>query len=247
MNLYDDYDTFVGPAMSDSHIGRQQEINDAYQQGYQEGYFAGHRDGVNEEKVLTLKQAEYVQQLTVEKERFAQELAKQRLLIDLLENKIRDLEEKNAELQLLETKVRDLEEKNAELQCNDSTELRIENSKLLDLIDALKGTNHCLLEEMTELKNKSQKQTQEYADRVRQSNNSMIFMNTARAVLEELTNGRSPNASTVRQSFAEKYASQVRGALKNGAIKQAPDADIEFAKALPKTRDFIVVMLKPSK
>lgn len=112
-----------------------------------------------------------------------------------------------------------------------------------ELIEVLKGANQRLQEQVTELDAKFQERRRQYVDQLWQYNRALIFVNSVREVLEELTSDRSPNADHVRQLFAEKYAHQVSQGLKEGAIKAAPEVDDEFAKALPKTRKFIVDML----
>lgn len=207
------------------HQGRQQGIEEGYQQGHQDGYNSGWEAGVAAGNVQIHKQMEFTRQHITEKERIKAELVRQRELIEQLEAKVAELERENASLR------------------GEKTKLRETDASLRELIDALKGANQRLQEQVTELDAKIQERTRQYTDQLWQYNRTLIFMNSVRGVLEELTSDSSPNADHVRQLFAEKYAHQVSKGLKDGAIKAAPEVDDEFAKSLPKTRKFIVDML----
>ncbi|MFA7522816.1 MAG: hypothetical protein WCY71_07840 [Halothiobacillaceae bacterium] len=211
------------------HQGRQQGIEEGLEEGYQQGFEEGRVSGWNEATAVAneklREQLAYTHQHFAEKERIKAELVQQRELIDRLEAKVAELERENATLR------------------GENAKLRKTDASLRELIDALKGANQRLQEQVTELDAKIQERTRQYADQLWQYNRTLIFMNSVRGVLEELTSDRSPNADHVRQLFAEKYAHQVSQGLKDGAIKAAPEVDDEFAKALPKTRKFIVDML----
>jgi len=211
------------------HQGRQQGIEEGLEEGYQQGFEEGRVSGWNEATAVAneklREQLAYTHQHFAEKERIKAELVQQRELIDRLEAKVAELERENATLRV------------------ENAKLRKTDASLRELIDALKGANQRLQEQVTELDAKIQERTRQYADQLWQYNRTLIFMNSVRGVLEELTSDRSPNADHVRHLFAEKYAHQVSQGLKDGAIKAAPEVDDEFAKALPKTRKFIVDML----
>lgn len=222
MSLDGGYIGSIDHAIANLHIGRhqghQQGIEEGYRQGHQEGYNAGWAAGVAAGNVQILKQMEYTRQHIAEKERIKAELVQQRELIDRLEAKVAELERENAKL-------------------------RKSDSDLRELIKALKGANQRLQEQVADLDVKYQEKSRRLTEQLWQYNRSLVFMNSVRGVLEELTSDRSPNADHVRQLFTEKYAHQVSQGLKEGAIKAAPEVDDEFAKALPKTRKFIVDML----
>ncbi len=96
---------------------------------------------------------------------------------------------------------------------------------------------------VTSLDTKFREKSEQYVDQLWQHNRSIVFMNSVRKVLEDLTNEDTPIATRVRRLFAERYAEQVSEALGKGGIKTPPEKDEKFAKSLPQTRQFILDML----
>jgi flagellar biosynthesis/type III secretory pathway protein FliH len=100
---------------------------------------------------------------------------------------------------------------------------------------------------VTSLDTKFREKSEQYVDQLWQHNRSIVFMNSVRKVLEDLTNEDTPIATRVRRLFAERYAEQVSEALGKGGIKTPPEKDEKFAKSLPQTQQFILDMLNPDR
>ena len=100
---------------------------------------------------------------------------------------------------------------------------------------------------VTSLDTKFREKSEQYVDQLWQHNRSIVFMNSVRKVLEDLTNQDTPIATRVRRLFAERYAEEVSEALGKGGIKTPPEKDEKFAKSLPQTRQFILDMLNPDR
>lgn len=204
------------------HQGRQQGIEEGLEEGYQQGFEEGRVSGWNEATAVANEklgeQLAYTHQHFAEKERIKAELVQQRELIDRLEAKVAELEREN-------------------------TKLRKSDSDLRELIEALKGANQRLQEQVADLDAKYQEKSRQHTEQLWQYNRSLVFMNSVRRVLEDLTSEDTPQAERVRELFAEKYAQQVSKALEAGGIKAPPENETEFAKSLPQTRKFILDML----
>lgn len=233
MSLDGGYIGSLDHAIANLHVGRHQGraqgmeegIEQGYQQGFNDGKAQGWDAGIEAGNVEIEKAMAFIRQHVAEKEQFKSELQNQKELIEQLDTKIK----------ALETEVATLRGENTKLSSTDST--------LRRLVDALKGANVRLQEQVTSMDEKLQERTKQYANQLWQYNRSLVFMNAVRGVLEDLTIDKSPHANHVRALFAEKYAQQVSQSLEKGAIKAAPDTDNEFATALPRTRKFIVDML----
>lgn len=212
------------------HQGRQQGIEEGLEEGYQQGFQEGHVAGWNEATAVAngklREQLAYTHQHFVEKERIKVELVQQRELIDRLEAKVADLERENAKLR------------------GENAKLRKSDTDLRELIEALKGANQRLQEQVADLDAKYQEKSRQHTEQLWQYNRSLVFMNSVRRVLEDLTSEDTPQAEHVRELFAEKYAQQVSKALEAGGIKAPPENETEFAKSLPQTRQFILNMLQ---
>lgn len=113
-----------------------------------------------------------------------------------------------------------------------------------ELIEALKGANQRLQEQVADLDAKYQEKSRQHTEQLWQYNRSLVFMNSVRRVLEDLTSENTPQAECVRKLFAEKYAQQVSKALEAGGIEAPPENESEFAKLLSQTRQFILNMLQ---
>ncbi len=100
---------------------------------------------------------------------------------------------------------------------------------------------------VTSLDTKFREKSEQYVDQLWQHNRSIVFMNSVRKVLEDLTNEDTPIATRVRRLFAERYAEQVSEALGKGGIKTPHEKDEKFAKSLPQTQQFILDMLNPDR
>lgn len=216
------------------HVGRNQGIaegiNEGRAMGQTEGYEAGRQDGWSaaaaEGNRLLTEQAEHMRQHLADKLVLQEELERQRLLIEQLDAKLRQSEQQNADLR------------------GQNQQLKQHNDELRQLVDALKGANGRLQSQVGALDQKYTERSAQLRDQLWQYNRTVVFMNAVRGVLEDLSSDRSPNSDHVRQLFAEKYARQVSKSLQEGAIVMAPESDAEFAKALPRTREFILSMLQ---
>jgi len=212
--------------------GRQQGLDEGkvegFQQGFNEGKARGWDAGIAAGNVEINKAMGFIRQHVAEKEHIKAALQKQQGLIQLLNVKISVLEQENVKLR------------------GESAKLRSTDSTLRELVDALKGANQRLQDQVMSMDEKLQERTKQYAAQMWQYNRSLVFMNAVRGVLEDLTSEKSPQADHVRELFAEKYAKEVSYSLNKGAIKKAPDTDSEFAKALPRTHEFIVRLLGDS-
>lgn len=234
MSLDGGYIGSIDHAIANLHVGRHQGrqqgieegLEEGYQQGHQEGYNAGWEAGVAAGNVQIHKQMEFTRQHIAEKERIKAELVQQRELIDQLEAKVAELERENTKLR------------------GENDKLRKSDSDLRELIEALKGANQRLQEQVADLDAKYQEKSRQHTEQLWQYNRSLVFMNSVRRVLEDLTSEDTPQAERVRELFAEKYAQQVSKALEAGGIKAPPENESEFAKSLPQTRQFILNMLQ---
>lgn len=233
MSLDGGYTGSLDHAIANLHVGRHQGraqgieegIEEGYQQGFNEGHVAGWNEASNVANQRINEQMAFTRQHIAEKEQISINLQNQRVLIEQLDLKIQELEQENLTLR------------------NENTKLHRTDSTLRKLVDALKGANNRLQDQVNSMDEMLKEKTKQYSDQLWQYNRSLVFMNAVRGVIEDLTSDQSSQAEHVRKMFAEKYAQQVNQSLNNGAIKAAPDSDNEFAKALPRTRKFIVDML----
>jgi hypothetical protein len=196
--------------------GYQQGLEDGYQQGRQDGYDAGWNEATAAGNQQILKQMEYTREHVAGRETLQAQVVEQ---IDL-----------NARLH---ARVKQLEQENAEMM-----------SAAKQVVAEDKALIQQLQQQLAISEAKARERAEQYANQLWQYNRCLTVLNAARGVLDELTEDASPHAAHVRQLFAEKYAQQVSKALKSGGIKLPPDADEEFARALPKTLAFIVRMLE---
>lgn len=226
MSLDGGYIGSLDHAIANLHIGRIQGHDDGLKQGYQEGYQQGFKEGEiagwnagiargNEE---ILKQMEFTRQQIAEKEIIQVKLAQQHEVIKQLEAKVAELEQKN--------------------KANPPS-----HQEPPRLIDGLKQANSHLQEQIRNLEEQLRSTTSAYATQLWQHNKNMVFMNTVRSVLEDLTDQKSIQASHIRKMFAKKYEHQVSKSLEKGLIRLTPDQDEEFAKSFPKTQKFIIKLL----
>lgn len=236
MSLDGGYIGSLDHAIANLHVGRHQGRAQGMEEGFREGYQQGFTDGkaqgwdagIAAGNVEINKAMGFIRQHVAEKEQIKAALQKQQGLIQLLNVKISVLEQENVKLR------------------GESAKLRSTDSTLRELVDALKGANQRLQDQVMSMDEKLQERTKQYADQLWQYNRSVVFMNAVRGVLEDLTSEKSPQADHVRELFTEKYAKEVSHCLKTGAIKEAPETDSEFAKALPRTHEFIVRLLGDS-
>jgi len=236
MSLDGGYIGSLDHAIANLHVGRHQGRAQGMEEGFREGYQQGFTDGkaqgwdagIAAGNVEINKAMGFIRQHVAEKEQIKATLQKQQGLIQLLNVKISVLEQENVKLR------------------GESAKLRSTDSTLRELVDALKGANQRLQDQVMSIDEKLQERTKQYADQLWQYNRSVVFMNAVRGVLEDLTSEKTPQADHVRELFAEKYAKEVSYCLKKGGIKKAPETDSEFAKALPRTHEFIVRLLGDS-
>ena len=206
--------------------GRQAGYMEGHADGHAEGFAGGHEAGYqqgwneaiargNEEM---LKQLASTRQHVADKATMAEQLGEQHELIKQMAARLDQIEREHANL----------------LKSNQG---------LRDMVTALSAANEDLKSEVGRLDGGYKARTEEYCEQVRQYNRGMVFMNAARATLEELIVGKGAQATEIRGMFAKQYQSSVSGAVEKGAIKVAPDQDESFALALPKTHGFILDML----
>jgi flagellar biosynthesis/type III secretory pathway protein FliH len=100
---------------------------------------------------------------------------------------------------------------------------------------------------VTSLDTKFREKSEQYVDQLWQHNRSIVFMNSVRKVLEDLTNEDTPIATRVRRLFAERYAEQVSEALGKGGIKTPPRRMRSSPNRSPQTQQFILDMLNPDR
>jgi len=234
MSLDGGYIGSIDHAIANLHIGRNQGrsqgLEEGYVQGHKDGQATGYTNGWNAATTVANKNMEeqlaYTRKHIEEKERLQTEVLQQRALI----------------LQL-EEKVRELTQENATLRAESSRPGRTPGADLTELVAALKQANARLQHQVTQMDREYQIRNKEYADQVWQYNRSLVFMNAVRGVLEDITSDKSPQADHVRALFVDKYKQQLTSSLEKGLIKEAPEKDAEFEKALPRTRKFIMNML----
>jgi len=202
--------------------GYDEGRNDGFAKGRNRGYNEGHSDGWEEAiaagNVQILKQMEHTRKHVADKEAMTKQLQEQHKLIGLMAARVDELERENADLKLSKQGSR-------------------------EVVNVLKRTNEGLQTEVSQLTEKFKARTKEYIDQIWQYNRNMVFMNSVRSTLEDLTAGNGPQAQHVRDLFAKKYDEEVSSSLTRGTIRVPPDKDESFAKTLPKTQKFILDML----
>ena len=234
MSLDGGYTGSLDHAISNLYVGRNQGlaqgIHEGRALGQSEGYEAGRQDGWNEAASegnrLLMEQAAHMSQHELEKQLLQQELERQRILIEQLDSRLLLSEQNKLELR------------------GQNQQLNKAANEMRQLVDALKSANGRLQSQVSDLDRRYTDRSTQLRDQLFQYNRTVVFMNAVRGVLEDLSSERSPNAEHVKRLFAEKYANQVSKSLREGAIVVAPEADAEFAKALPRTREFILSMLQ---
>lgn len=195
---------------------------DGYNAGHLEGHTTGHTKGWNEAvkaaDVEMQKQIAFTRQYLADKHALAEQLQAQSLLIEQLTTKLDEMELKN-------------------------TQLKDSNHGLRDVITALKVANENLQEEVSLLDEKLKEKTKAYNDQLWQYNRSVVFMNSVRTVLEDLTSDSGPQADRIRKVFSKRYSEHIHEALRKGTIRVPLDQDDALTNSLPRTQKFIANML----
>jgi len=119
---------------------------------------------------------------------------------------------------------------------NEKQRLEIEVQALRELI------KQCLTK-LDELDVQVEDRTSQYNEALWQLNRCAVFMNSTRAVLEDLIAVDSPQVDHVRELFAKRYMEHVEAALKKGSILTPLDADEVLTKSMPRTQRFIRYIL----
>jgi hypothetical protein len=99
----------------------------------------------------------------------------------------------------------------------------------------------------SELEAQAKNHVSQHHEAVWQVNRCAVFMNSTRAVLEDLIGADSTQIDHVRQLFAKRYLEQVAAALKKGTILTPLDTDEKLTTTMPRTQKFIRYMLATSK
>lgn len=202
--------------------GKQEGLRQGEQAGYDQGFHAGHQAGWDEAVAhgneQMQRQLEYTRQHIADKEALLAQVEEQRRLIEQLSQRLDEMDRENATLK----------------QANEG---------LREVVSALKAANEQLQNDVAKIDEKLRRQTEEYTRQLWQHNRNMVFMNSVRSVLEELTTGTDARSVEVRELFAKSYSKQISSALQKGTIRVPLDQDEEFARALPNTRRFIMDML----
>lgn len=114
-------------------------------------------------------------------------------------------------------------------------------------MDSFKNANLRLQKKVSTLNDQLREKTAQYNERMWQYNRAVVFMNAVRDVLDEITSTKNEDADKVRAMFVEKYKAEVGESIEGGYAKLAPHVDQNFAKALPRTNQFILQMLDSEK
>lgn len=206
--------------------GFQKGEEQGYDAGHDDGYSAGHVDGHNKgwDECVKLANAEmdkqiaFTKQHIADKKALAKQLLEQSHLIEQLTAKLDEMERAN-------------------------TQLKDSNNGLRDVVVSLKQANENLQKEVALLDEKVREKTQAYNDQLWQYNRSLVFMNSVRTVLEDLTAESGPQADHIRSIFAKRYSEHIHAALRKGTIRVPLDQDDVLTSSLPKTHKFISNML----
>lgn len=238
MTLDGGYIGSIDHAIANLHVGRsqgrrqgrQEGLKDGLVEGFDQGRAAGYTEGWNAASARgnenMAQQMAYTRQHIEEKERLKAEVERQSMLILQLEEKVRELTEENKALHEASARPG-----------------RTPGADLTQLVSALKEANGRLQQQVADSEQQFQERSKQYSELMWQYNRSLVFMNAVRGVLEDITSDKSPQADQIRAMFVDKYKQQVTTNLKEGFIKVEPEKDEAFAKALPRTRKFIMSML----
>lgn len=232
MSLDGGYTGSIDHAIANLHVGRNQGrkegMAEGYELGYAEGRSYGYAEGwdaaVAKANITISNQLRFTREHIEEKDKLKQSLQQQQELIDQLEEKVRLLSVENAALRT---------------QASTGA-----SADLSELVTTLKQANGRLQSQVTRLDKQYQTQTKEFNAQIWQYNRSLVFMNAVRGVLEDITKDDTPESHKIRELFVDKYKEQVAQSLKEGLIHASPERDLEFQKALPRTRQFIMNMLE---
>ena len=218
MSLDGGYTNSIDHAIANLHVGRHQGREQGYQDGLNDGFDNGWNAAVKEANAEMRKQLEITSEYIAEKDRLKAEVIQQREMINQLVERVRELEEENANI--LKS-----------------------DSDLFELTKALKGANQRLQAQIADLDEKYQEKSREHSEQLWQYNRCLVFMHSVRQVIEDLTSENTAHSERVRELFNEKYKDQVAKAIDKEALLIPLEEDDEFAKRLPKTKQFILEML----
>lgn len=206
--------------------GRRDGFAQGLRQGRHEGYGQGWNEGVAAGNVQIERANAYIEQHLSDKEALRQALDEQQKLIEQLDAKIVELESTNAALR----------EENAAVKANEHA--------LREMLTALRESHDRLAAQYTTMAYNFEALSKEHTAQIFEHNRNMVFLNAVRDVLEELTREDTPQATQVREIFAQHYTDQVNAAMDRGTITSTLEADDAFAREMPATRAFIVRMLQ---
>lgn len=216
------FDTSFSARAEGLRLGHMEGLQAGQEAGYNEGFNVGQKTGWDSAVAACnaemAKQLEYTRQHVADKARLQEQLAEQAALIRTLNERLEALAADNAQL-------------------------RRGTASLQSVVQALKEANERLQSEVSALDEKYRQQTEEYRDHMFKYNRNMVFLNSVRQVLEDLTSGPGEQSEKVRRMFAKRYSESVSQALSDGQITTPLDKDAAFARTLPKTQKFIVDML----
>jgi flagellar biosynthesis/type III secretory pathway protein FliH len=195
--------------------------------GQESGYAAGVEDGraegwnsaVAECNQSLLKQMEFTRQHVADKELLADRLREQGELLTRLQERLEQMELENSGL-------------------------RQANADLREVVTSLKIANEQMQTEVEEMDKKLRLQTEAYNQTVWDYNRNHVFATTVRSVLERLTSTPTQEARNIRQMFTEEYTRRVSAAVADKLIQGPLEADVAFAKSMPRTQRFIAEMLR---
>lgn len=199
--------------------GRQDGYNIGHAEGHRTGYDTGWNDAIARANLEIVKQMEFTRQHVGDKEVLTKQLDDQSRIIDGFTGRLGILEK-------------------------ESVGLQTKNQNLQEVVTAFKMANERLVAEINLLEERYEKRTQGYGDQVRKYNKNMVFMNSVRLVLEDLTIGDGAQAKLVQELFVKRYTEEVKVGIKEGAIRVPLEVDEDFVKSLPNTQKFLKKMLR---
>lgn len=116
--------------------------------------------------------------------------------------------------------------------------------KQLDFTRESVTENEKLKAENEELRKQLQERTKQYSDSILLRNQTVIFVNTARDVLENIIQHESPSvANRLKKLFSEKYKSYLKRSIEKKFILQKPEQSTAFAQEMPQTHRFLITIV----
>ena len=225
MSLDGGYNGSFQQALANLEIGRDQGRQAGLEQGLEQGRSEGYAEGWSagaaraNEKLQPLRA--YVRQYFEEAVTLREQVKRQSAVIDMLHGTLSKIAQAQQD--------------------------RPDDAGLAEMVSTLTETNRLQQAAMSAMQEQCDGILSQSKWRNRQWMRSLVIMNAAQRVLEELVADDTPEARQVREAFVHHYQQEVALGLEAGDLDLAPEQDEEFQQVLPQACQFVLSMLQSTK